>query len=137
MRGILTKAILFLMSHIQTVKESHLQISGEICAQLGITPEDLKWLFVEAGLLYLDKALENDEQGREQLLKSPLFWGWFKNKWMQLDEEILKGDHLLTYRPDQTEYYLEAHRTQMLEQTIPAVVRAPKNSLKSSTVKTN
>jgi|GEM_PF-2610537 len=124
------------MNHIQTVKQRHQQISEEISAQLGITPEDLKWLVVEAGLLYLDKALENDEQGREQLLKSNIFWGWFKNKWMQLDEQILAAQYLLIDPTDQVEDYLEVHRKQMLEETIPAVVRRTKNSLKNSTVKT-
>ncbi len=44
----------------------------------------------ETGLLYLHAYIPNDIDGIDMLTRSRIFWNWWKNHWLQRDQDFLK-----------------------------------------------
>ncbi|MES1223353.1 MAG: hypothetical protein ABUT20_48105, partial [Bacteroidota bacterium] len=45
------------------------------------------------GLKYLDRYIPGDAAGIEMLQRNKLFWSWWKNHWMQRDNQFIKAKH--------------------------------------------
>lgn len=45
----------------------------------------------KTGCQYLQSYIPNDPAGIDQLVESKIFWAWWKNHWLQRDEDFLNN----------------------------------------------
>jgi len=73
----------------QTQRQKADSLKMEICLLLNWTEMQYCELQYQNGIAYLMWYLPCDEHAREKLLRSRLFWNWFKNQWTVHDESLL------------------------------------------------
>lgn len=70
----------------------------------------------ETGLAYLDKYIPHDPAGIDIIVRSKMFWNWWKNHWAIRDEQFL--EMMQNNNSDAEELYINMHHPELLTQTI-------------------
>lgn len=76
-------------THAQAVAIVQRQVKMEICKALHWNEMQYAQMQYHNGLAYLHWLLMGDDEGRDQLERSGMFWNWFKHQWYIHDVEFL------------------------------------------------
>lgn len=79
------------MSHAQQRINNMEQLKQQVCQLLHITPDEYAERQYKAGCQYLQSYIPNDPTGIDQLLRSGVYWAWWRNHWALRDETFCVG----------------------------------------------
>jgi len=60
-----------------------------ILEAIGWSEQEYANFIYETGIAYLEHYIPNDAHGMNMLIRSRVFWNWWKNHWQQRDEQFV------------------------------------------------
>lgn len=76
-------------SYTNHIKNEMQSTKARIMALLNWSEVDYGNFQYETGLLYLHAYIPDDIEGIDMLTRSRIFWNWWKNHWLQRDQDFL------------------------------------------------
>ena len=78
------------MGQVNRIRIKHRQIKTKICQLINITDQEYFWFITDTGILYLRDILKLDKFSIEQMTSNKIFWNWWKQQWINRDEQFIK-----------------------------------------------
>lgn len=78
------------MTHQEKIKTEIAQAKEQVCALVGIEPEDWEGYLFEMACLWLEEMESKYQIGTAYLLEKRAFWNWWKQKFSAADREFLE-----------------------------------------------
>ncbi len=106
--------------HINAPKDRALALKAQVTALLKWNDQGYADLQYTTGMKYLKLFLEGDEHMVDVLSASKVFWQWWRNHWMNRDQEFLKlhGNIYINNLEVRRQLYVQYNGAKMLAECI-------------------
>ena len=97
------------MSYISEQQKRHYEAKRAVMQALCWTEENYAYMQYNSGLHYLALYLDGYPEAIDMLLRSRLWWAWWRNRWVERDEQWLRNmpqpRHLYSNESRVSDYY--------------------------------